>query len=87
MRRLIAWSARSLRGHVVLALLFVALPLFTLGIITNVRAGYPTADLGMLVAASTLAALLPAIGIWYTVTAPRLRKASDSTRARDERDL
>lgn len=87
MRRLVAWGARSLKGHIVLALLGITIPLFTLGIITNIRAGYPTADFGMLVAASVIAALLPAIGIWFTLTAPRLRKPSSAKPDGGERDL
>ena len=72
--RLLAWGARSLKGHVVLSLLLISLPILTLGILANLRAGYPTADLPLLVGASMFAALPPAVGIWYWVTAPRLRR-------------
>jgi hypothetical protein len=71
---LLAWGARSLKGHVVLSLLFISLPILALGIFTNLRAGYLTADLPLLIGASVLAALPPAFGIWYWVTAPRLRR-------------
>lgn len=68
------WGKSSLWGHLVLSLVAVAAPLLLLGLITNIRAGYPTADLGMLVFLSILAAICPAFFIWYCVTAPRRRR-------------
>ena len=73
---LLAWGARSLKGHVVLSLLLLSLPILALCIFTNVRGGYPTADLPLLVGASVLAALPLAAGVWYWVTAPRLRRGA-----------
>ena len=73
---LFTWGARSLKGHVVLSLLFLSLPLLALGIFANLRVGYPTADLLLLVGVSVLAALPPAVGIWHWVTVPRLRRGA-----------
>ena len=69
-------GASSLSGHIVLSLFVVALPIFLLGLITNIRAGAPTADLGMLIVLPVLVAVPPALFIWYKITLPRLNRRS-----------
>lgn len=71
LKSFLTWGASSLRGHFVLSLLALALPLLLLGLITNIRAGYPTADLGVLVSLSILVAIPPPLFIWYYITVPR----------------
>jgi hypothetical protein len=81
------WGASSLRGHFVLSVLALALPLLLLGLITNIRAGYPTADLGMLVLLSTLVAIPPPLYIWYRITVPRSRRRAIHAKNGAARDL
>jgi hypothetical protein len=73
-RALLRWGGTSLAGHLVLSELAVALPLFILGLVVNIRAGYPTADLGWLIALPTLVGLPPGFFIWYSFTARRIRQ-------------
>jgi hypothetical protein len=77
-RRLFNWGISSLGGHLALSALAVSLPVLLLGLIVNIRAGYPTADLGLLLMSATLAGVLPAFFVWHGLTArvQRLRKQS-----------
>lgn len=74
LKSFMTWCGSSLRGHFVLSLIALSLPILLLGIITNIRARYPTADLGMLVSLSIFVAIPPPIFIWYNVTLPRIKR-------------
>ena len=80
LKSFMTWCGSSLRGHFVLSLIALSLPILLLGIITNIRAGYPTADLGMLVSLSILVAIPPPIFIWYNVTLPRIKRRTAQRR-------
>jgi hypothetical protein len=73
-RSFLKWGGSSLTGHLVLSELAVAVPLFLLGLIVNIRSGYPTADLAWLIILPTLVGLLAGFSIWYNLTAPRIRR-------------
>ena len=80
LRSFLTWCGGSLRGQFVLSLIALSLPILLLGVITNICAGYPTADLGMLVSLSILAAIPPPIFIWYNVTLPRIKRRTAQRR-------
>jgi H+/Cl- antiporter ClcA len=73
-RSFLKWGGSSLTGHLVLSELAVAVPLFLLSLIVNIRSGYPTADLAWLIILPTLVGLLAGFSIWYNLTAPRIRR-------------
>jgi hypothetical protein len=70
----LTWGASSLRGHFVVSLVVVALPLFLRGLIISIRADYPTGDLGTLIVLPVLEAFLLALFVWYFVTVPRMKR-------------
>jgi|HubBroStandDraft_1064217.scaffolds.fasta_scaffold139097_2 uncharacterized BrkB/YihY/UPF0761 family membrane protein len=70
----LTWGASSLRGHIVVALVVVALPLFLRGLIISIGAAYPTGDLGTLIVLPVLAALALGLFVWYYFTLPRMRR-------------
>ena len=86
-KALLAWGATSLAGHLVVSFLAVALPLFLLGLITNIHAGYPPADLGMLIVLPVLASIPVALSFWYTFTIPRNRRRAAKAKRGAQRDL
>jgi hypothetical protein len=67
-RAFLKWGRSSLTGHQVLSELALALPLFVLGLVVNIRSGYPTADLGWLIVVPTLVGLPPGFFIYPSVT-------------------
>jgi hypothetical protein len=73
-RAFLTWGASSLRGHFVVSLVVVALPLFLRGLIISIRADYPTGDLGTLILLPVLEAFLLALFVWYFVTVPRMKR-------------
>jgi hypothetical protein len=77
-RRLFNWGISSLGGHLALCALAVSLPVLLFGLIVNIRAGYPPADLGLLLISATLAGVLPGFFVWHGFTAriQRIRKES-----------
>ena len=83
----LSWGASSLTGHFVVSLVAVALPIFLLGLITNIRSGYPTADLGMLIVLPVLVAIPPALFVWYNVTLPRIKRRAAQAKEDASRDL
>jgi hypothetical protein len=83
-RALLNWGGRSLMGHLVLSEVAVAVPLFALGLAVNIRAGYPTADLGWLILLPLLVGLPPGLFIWQYFTAPRMRRNEDGRRGTGE---
>jgi hypothetical protein len=76
-RKFLIWGINSLTGHFVLAALFVSSPLLLLGLIVNIRAGYPTADLGLLLVSAMAAGLFSTLFIWYGFTARILKIRED----------
>jgi hypothetical protein len=86
-KRFLTWGMGSLRGHFVLSFVAVTLPLLLIGLIANFRAGYPTADLGMLVFLSIAAAIPPPLFIWYVFTGGRVERRGIRARRGVRRDL
>lgn len=75
-KKVFSWGINSLAGHFTLSALFVSSPLLLLGLIVNIRAGYPTADLGLLLVSAMVAGLFSALFIWfgYTARVQQIRK-------------
>jgi hypothetical protein len=73
-RALRHWGGHSLAGHLVLSEVCIAIPLFLLGLIVNIRAGYPSADLALLIVLPLIVGLPPGLFIWYRFTNPRMKR-------------
>jgi hypothetical protein len=58
------WFSSSLLGYFAASFLLIALPMFSLGMYTNIEAGYPTADLFWLIVLPILVAVPPPLYFW-----------------------
>ena len=65
-KKFIKWGIGSFIGCLTLSELFFSIPLLLLGLVVNIRAGYPTADLDLLVVSLMLGGLFVACGLWST---------------------
>ena len=74
LKTFLKWGASSLRGHLVVSGLTVSVPMLVLGLAVNFEAGYPTADLGVIIFISALAGIPPALVVWYYITVPLRRR-------------
>jgi hypothetical protein len=91
-----AWCTDSFAGHILVSLLLIATPLFLIGVLTNVRAGYWAPDLIKIVLVSILVALLPPV-MWKLLSNRRAErrerhsiaevKAHQSSTVRAPKDL
>lgn len=80
------WGASSLRGHIGVSLVVVALPLFLRALIASIRADYPTGDVGTLILLPILVAFALALFVWYYVTVPRMKRRAPRAKEGAPRD-
>jgi hypothetical protein len=80
-KSILIWATSSVIRRIVVAFGVVCLPLFVLGMWANIRAGYPTADLGELIMLSLAGGLIPGLLIWLFLTAYVQLRQRQSTQA------
>jgi uncharacterized BrkB/YihY/UPF0761 family membrane protein len=85
-KNFLTWGASSLKGHLVLSLLVVALPLALRGLITNIGAAHPPWDLGTLIVLPILLAVALAFFVWHYVTVPRMKRRAPPAQEDAPRD-